>query len=379
MTQRCIHSAQSPFLPAEAFLNRGLLPWLRRGALISGAQPQKDLIVGWGELQRAPQAEGPHFFTPDFFLEDSKPAWVFQHYSVIPQTELSRALKAQAPDWPPLEWPTLQWKEARRSGFQKDFAILADRFRQGTLAKAVPIISDHAPWPEKPSSEQVKASWVLHALEYSQSAPVFLYGAWNGEEGILGATPELLIRQESENRYSTVALAGTRREAERATRPSLLDDPKERREHQLVIDGIEKALGPFGKIQVGETHELMLPGLSHLKTEISLETQSRIPLPSLVRALHPTPALGASPREQGAEILRLLDRQQAIPRRRFGAPFGFSSHDSGLAVVAIRNLQWTSREITASAGCGVIAESEESREWLELRAKLASVRRIFGV
>jgi menaquinone-specific isochorismate synthase len=379
---------------------------LGTGALLSEPGEEK-IWVGWGPLtRRAAPAASPttiglktihaelpdgFFLVPDFFLEDPTPLWSFERYSHVSRNALIEALSTRLTEAQGAPLGALDWREAVHTDFQSAFEELFQRFEAGTLAKAVPVITDRAPWPVSWSAAEGRARrlahWLRNALEYADRAPVYAYGAWNTDEngiteGTLGATPELLIRHHSSSEWSTMALAGTRRDADRATLPSLLGDPKERREHQLVIDGIRLALEKFGTPRINETDELRLPGLSHLRTPVTLESRPETTLMELVRALHPTPALGAFPREAGPEILRLLDERSPIPRRRFGAPFGFAppaqSSSGSLAVVAIRNLQWDADEIVASAGCGVIAESMPDREWLELRAKLASVRRIFG-
>jgi hypothetical protein len=403
-------------LMEPTFLREGLSDWLRTGAILSypgvegelGSPTRCDakVWVGWGPVTRLSAtaardgtiADG-FFLVPDFFLDDPLPLWSFERYSHVSMNALREALALEPSgsgiQAEPLE--KLQWNEAVHEDFRSAFEELSKRFQAGTLAKAVPVITDRAPWPATaPATETSKgghtrrlAHWLQNALEYASRAPVYAYGAWNTHEngrteGTLGATPELLIRHHAPGTWSTMALAGTRRDVDRATLPSLLEDPKERREHQLVIDGIRLALENFGTARIDATDELRLPGLSHLRTPVALESRPELEttLMELVRALHPTPALGASPREAGPEILRLLDDRSPIPRRRFGAPFGFAppsvSESGALAVVAIRNLQWDEREIVASAGCGVIAESMPEREWLELRAKLASVRKIFG-
>jgi menaquinone-specific isochorismate synthase len=329
--------------------------------------------VGWG-LQDG-VTDGAYFLAPDFFLETHHSDKYFAHYAHWTLTELSAALDRYLEGFDP---KPLTWAAAQPTHFQAGFEKLTPLFRSGALQKAVPVIFDHAAWPTGFAPEKFKAAWILRAIRYAAVAPVSLYGFWDEAQGIVGATPEILIRSEENGRWATMALAGTRRDAERGSRPSLMDDPKERREHELVIDGISKSLGKFGKLRVGVTQEIRLPGLAHLKTEISVETNGAT-LHEIVQALHPTPALGTFPRENGLKLLRSLDEATGVKRARFGAPFGFSNSDFSLALVAIRNLQWNRDGIFLGAGCGIIAESEPEREWLELQAKISSVKRIFGV
>jgi menaquinone-specific isochorismate synthase len=228
-------------------------------------------------------------------------------------------------------------------------------------------------------------------LTYALERPVMPYGFWHQEEGqreglkegMLGCTPELLFRRDGKT-IRTMAMAGTRRHDEVGRLP-LLEDPKERREHQLVIDSIVSELTPFGRVEVGMTEVATLPQLSHLKTLINLDpAQERVSFDELIRALHPTPALGAFPRKAGWKWLQTLEAQNDLPRQRYGAPFGAiwkdqAGQDQGLAVVAIRNVQWQDERILLCAGCGVIAESELDREWQEIEGKIRAVKGILAL
>ena len=93
------------------------------------------------------------------------------------------------------------------------------------------------------------------------------YGSVDGEEGFIGATPEILFRSEARG-YETMALAGTR---DRSEAYALLEDEKEMREHRIVIDDIVRRLSPFGNVAIDQTEILTLPALAHLSTTIHFE------------------------------------------------------------------------------------------------------------
>jgi menaquinone-specific isochorismate synthase len=220
-------------------------------------------------------------------------------------------------------------------------------------------------------------------LENTHKVPVNVYGLWDEREGILGATPEILFQRLSNDlsRLKTFALAGTR--FHQSSTP-LLEDSKELQEHRWVVEGISHSLEKFGQLTCEKTRELILPQLSHLFTPIEVvlnahwHDQSPVELfNELVRSLHPTPALGAFPREAGMQWLRSYRTLQ--DRMRSGAPFGILGQDgSQLCLVSIRNIQWKNSQIFVGAGCGVIAESQLDRESAELLAKIRSIQRIFG-
>src|SRR5258708_32682060 len=113
-----------------------------------------------------------------------------------------------------------------------------------------------------------------------------------------------------------------------------------------------------------------LPPLAHLATPIRCEEtrdSERMSFAEMVRRLHPTAALGVSPRTPAGERwLREADR--GVKRRTFGAPFGIEREDrSALALVAIRNVQWDGERVRVGSGAGMLIESQLEREFEELR------------
>jgi isochorismate synthase EntC len=178
--------------------------------------------------------------------------------------------------------------------------------------------------------------------------------------------------------YQTLALAGTR-PVDRAK--ELMRDPKEQLEHRMVVEDIVRRLAPFGNVEVDPIRIIELPSIAHLATPIRFEESGadRMSFADIVRRLHPTAALGAWPRtEAGGRWLREADR--GVKRRTFGAPFGLEREDGrGLALVAIRNVQWHEDAVRVGSGAGVIAESRLEREFEELREKREQVKALFGV
>ncbi len=158
--------------------------------------------------------------------------------------------------------------------------------------------------------------------------------------------------------------------------PDLLKSQKDLAEHEWVAQDIREQLSRYGEVKSTPTQEWPLGGLKHLRTDFALSEQ--IPFMDLVTCLHPTPALGVSPRSVGLELLR--ESAWAKPRRRFGAPFGVHwPKEFDFACVAIRNLQWHEGATWLGSGCGVVEQSHCEAEWRELELKRSIVRKQFGV
>lgn len=257
------------------------------------------------------------------------------------------------------------------SDFQQSFQIIQGKIQRGEIEKAVPIT--FAKSKQIPSIEK-RAQMIFHALE--AHSELYVYGFWNEKIGIIGASPEILFQLDDQN-LKTVALAGTLPDSEKAHRKPLLQDQKELKEHQFVIQDIKNIFEKKGFLKILDTKVLQLPGLAHLKTEINIEG-SQFQISELVKSLHPTAALGVFPRNYGVQWLKDLPSQAG--RELFGAPLVFSiSHQQVLALVAIRCLQWNENGSQVGAGCGIVKSSQLDQEWNEVNVKRQSVMKVLGL
>jgi menaquinone-specific isochorismate synthase len=159
-----------------------------------------------------------------------------------------------------------------------------------------------------------------------------------------------------------------------------LSDPKEQEEHRIVVEDIREALRDAGTVRIGQTSVLRLPRLAHLFTPIEFQpAHEGFEFGEMVRRLHPTAALGASPRSPEAlRWLRESDREDG--REMFGAPFGVQREDgSGLCLVSIRNASWKGTSLRIGSGVGVVAASELTREIEELELKREQTKSLLGL
>lgn len=271
--------------------------------------------------------------------------------------------------YPPLA--KASWMEPSKADFEVAFNISQARIKNNEIKKSVPAVFARS--AQKVTNAE-KAQMILHLLQ----APTVLhvYGFWQNGEGMLGATPEVLFNY-SEGILETMAFAGTCPKSEVHLRSSLLEDPKEKQEHQLVLDDLTALLAKYGSVKSEGPYILELPTLYHLRTDIHVRCEIQPDYLGLTKELHPTPALGVAPRDQGYKWMQQFPGQAG--RRRFGAPFGFFAAKEAVCVVAIRNLQWNNNESMIGSGCGLVADSEIEREWRELYQKRQSVRKILGL
>ena len=222
------------------------------------------------------------------------------------------------------------------------------------LSRAVTVDAD-APFP---------VASVLGRLRDRQPG-CFAYHA----DGLLGASPELLVRRAGAIVESR-PLAGTARAGGDA-QTTLRQSTKDGREHRLVVEAVVDALEPLcvGLVVPDQPDALVFSSIVHLATLVRGEL--RDPAPSaltLARRLHPTPAVAGSPR---ASALRCLAALEVEDRGRYAAPVGWVDHrGDGEWVVALRGAELDGTRAVLRAGAGIVAGSDPDAEWVETQTKL---------
>ncbi len=327
------------------------------------------LTIGWGEQlwTATPSKNHPSsFYFPDFFLKHETPWLSFEHQiKLTPKELLSILPSAIAKD------PSIQWKTHSKSLFFRSIKQLKQAFAEGILVKAVPYVIDEA--PVSMSAAQLTKS-LSSALNYTCNHPGHIYGFWNSSQGLLGVTPEILFSlKQAEKKWTlqSMALAGTAKD------PEQIASAKNLHEHAIVVEGISSTLSHFGCVEIGPQQILQLPGLSHLMTLLTLQTDAPPSFIYLVQALHPSPALGAFPKAPGDQWLE--NYAKLIERQRYGAPIALLDKGTVKCCVGIRSVQWISSKLFIGAGCGVIKTSNPQEEWSEIEMKLHAIKELLAL
>ena len=201
-------------------------------------------------------------------------------------------------------------------------------------------------------------------------------------DGLVGATPELLIRRTGSEVYSLV-LAGTRPRggtpaADKRLGESLLASAKDREEHQYAVADVRPALRPLcSSLSIDSEPSLVrLANVQHLGTHVrgwlaSGENGSRSAL-ALAAALHPTAAICGTPAESAMEVIRDLEH---MDRGRYSGPVGWvDALGNGEWGIALRCGLVAGRNARLFAGCGIVAESDPPAEVAEAQSKFWPMR-----
>jgi isochorismate synthase len=196
-----------------------------------------------------------------------------------------------------------------------------------------------------------------------------------------GASPELLVARHGA-RVSSHPLAGTvpRGETARAdadAQRGLAGSAKNRAEHRYVVDDIAGALSPFcAELSVPpEPSVVAFRSVAHLGTRIEGQLAGSEPVGvlELLEHLHPTPAVGGTPRD---EALAFIAAHEAGQRGHWAGPVGWVGADGdGEWMIGIRSAQLDAdgATLTLRAGGGIVADSDPDAEAAEADVKLATV------
>jgi len=194
-------------------------------------------------------------------------------------------------------------------------------------------------------------------------------------DGLVGASPELLVRRSGRQAESLV-LAGTigRGGDEDETvrlEESLLKSDKDRHEHRLAVESVMATLADVA-VEVEAEPEpqlLRLANLSHLARHVQAWLPHEAPSAlALAARLHPTAAVGGTPATAALDLIRSLE---AAPRERYAGPVGWvDANGDGEFALALRCAQLDGNRARVWAGAGIVAESDPDAEVVETTVKL---------
>jgi anthranilate synthase component I len=225
---------------------------------------------------------------------------------------------------------------------------------------------------------------LYRALRSLNPSP-YMYFYDMGEFQIVGASPEILVRQEHTadgDKVTIRPLAGTRPrgatpEQDRALETELSSDPKERAEHLMLIDLARNDIGRIARIgSVKVTEAFVVERYSHVMHLVSnVEGLLREGMSSLdvLRATFPAGTLTGAPKIRAIEI---IDELEPVKRGIYGGACGYLSFAGDMDVaIAIRTGIVKDGTLYVQAAAGVVADSVPEMEWRETEHKARALIR----
>ena len=225
-------------------------------------------------------------------------------------------------------------------------------------------------------------------------------------DGMIGASPEMLLQLREREVFSRVLAGTARRRAnmDQGELEQLADwlrgSSKNSREHQLAAASAVKALTPITEqLRVSEPFALTLPNVIHLATDIYGQVAGDTGALALVEALHPTAAVCGTPTAAAAQLISELE---GMDRERYAGPVGWVDwRGEGQWCIALRSGQVLSPtaqpadmqsgpagypmgnqpvgSVRIFAGAGIMPDSVAADELAETNAKMAPMRAALGL
>lgn len=190
----------------------------------------------------------------------------------------------------------------------------------------------------------------------------------------IGATPEKLYERKG-GQISTMALAGTRKRGgnlveDLIVQRDLLASEKEQHEASIVQRELIGTLQSLCQTMKSDKEPSVLEtrNLYHLLYSMRGDLRPDIADRHLLQLLHPTPALGGSPR---AAALRMIKTLEPFRRGWYGAPLGWFADEAADVAIGIRSAMIQNNKVHLFAGAGIVNGSEPEKEWEELENKIS--------
>lgn len=260
---------------------------------------------------------------------------------------------------------------AERESYSSDFRAFHEQLTAGKFRKLVLARPARGTW-----SGREEALFMRLCCQYPR---LFVALVSTGKSGTwLMATPEVLLRGNGSD-FSTMALAGTQ-----VTPPTktVADYPvegvewsaKDRQEQQYVADYIAAILSGYtARCTARGPYTSTAAQLYHLRTDFNFRLENTRQLGNLIDDLFPTPAVCGIPKEEARQFILAHESQ---PRKYYSGFVGpLSPQGNTQLFVSLRCVHLLEGGICEYyAGGGLLAESEEQKEWEETEAKIATLR-----
>ena len=225
---------------------------------------------------------------------------------------------------------------------------------------------------------------LYRALRSLNPSP-YMYFYNFGDFHVVGASPEILVRQEQTEQGAKVIirpLAGTRPrgatpELDKAAEHELINDPKERAEHVMLIDLARNDIGRIAKIgSVKVTEAFVVERYSHVMHIVSnVEGVLKEGMTNMdvLKATFPAGTLTGAPKVHAME---LIDQFEPVKRGIYGGACGYISYAGDMDVaIAIRTAVIKDQTLYVQAAAGVVADSVPEMEWRETEHKARALLR----
>ncbi|MFA6225144.1 MAG: anthranilate synthase component I family protein [Methanoregula sp.] len=221
---------------------------------------------------------------------------------------------------------------------------------------------------------------IYAALREINQSP-YMYYLDFGDEQVIGASPEMLVRVEK-RRVTTVPIAGTRpqgRDAREDTQlaQELLEDPKERAEHTMLVDLARNDIGRvcrFGSVEVGEFMGIEKSShVQHIVSTVNGMLRDNLDCYDAFKSCFPAGTVSGAPK---IRAMQSIGEEEMQNRGIYAGAVGYIGFDRNLEfAIAIRTVIVRNGRAYVQVGAGIVADSVPANEWKETESKASAMLR----
>ncbi len=313
------------------------------------------------------------------FVEDPDDVDVAYERAAATIAEMRERLReaVPAPERPQLAEPPRFESNLEREEFEAMVSRIIEYVHAGDAFQVVPSQRFSAPAP-------VEAFSVYRGLRAVNPSP-YMYFLEFGDFQIAGASPEPLVKVEG-RRVSSRPIAGTSprgrsEEEDRRLAERLINDPKERAEHVMLVDLGRNDLGRVCEYGSVEVDELMVvetySHVLHIVSQVSGILKEGVSAMDVMRSCLPVGTLSGAPKVRAMQI---IDELEKVKRGGYGGAVGYLSWNGDLdTAIHIRTVVVKDGQLHVQAGGGTVADAKPAYEWNESVNKARAVFRAVEV
>jgi len=221
---------------------------------------------------------------------------------------------------------------------------------------------------------QAPAFQIYRGLRVINPSPYMFFMELGGIE-LLGSSPETQVRL-LDKKVMVKPIAGTKKRGttekeDQQNIHDLLDDPKERAEHMMLVDLGRNDIGRiarFGSVKIKDMmHIEKYSHVIHIVSTVEGELREEMDAVDVFKACFPAGTLTGAPKVRAMEIIENLEKKK---RGIYGGAVGYMTFSGDMDVcIAIRTIIKKNSTVFLQAGAGIVADSIPEHEYLETISK----------
>ena len=249
----------------------------------------------------------------------------------------------------------------------KEHIVAGDIF-QAVLSRRMECAVASDPFPIYAALRTINPSPYMYYLDF-------------GDEQVIGASPEMLVRVEK-RRVTTVPIAGTRprgrdKSEDKRLAQELLLDKKERAEHTMLVDLARNDVGrvcKFGSVDVSEFMGIeKFSHVQHMVSTVQGTLMDHLDCYDALKSCFPAGTVSGAPKIRAMQI---ISETEPDARGLYAGAVGYVGFDRNLEfAIAIRTVNVKNGRAYIQTGAGIVADSVPENEWTETENKAAAMMR----